>query len=65
MKLSLPVVMWMIGAALVFIGVFGRGQRFDPLKIPSWLCVVLVVAAMYGMWLLVGAQFGTHILRFG
>ena len=63
MKLPFSVWLWIIGAALVLIGFVGRGKRFDPLKFPSWVCVVLVVAAMYGMWVLVGAQFGTHVLH--
>lgn len=63
MNLPFPVWMWIIGAALVLIGLVGRGKRFDPLKLPSWVCVVLVIAAMFGMWVLVGAQFGTHALH--
>ena len=34
-------------------------------KLPVWVCVVLVVVAFVGTWILLGVQFGHMTIRLG
>ncbi|MEO7020585.1 MAG: hypothetical protein ABI234_10585 [Ktedonobacteraceae bacterium] len=63
--MNIPPVFWMglLVVALLVIGV--RSSRSARRYPPTWLCVLLVAAALYGMWVLLGVQFGHHLMRIG
>ncbi|HEY3994247.1 MAG TPA: hypothetical protein VGM01_15365 [Ktedonobacteraceae bacterium] len=52
-----PVWLWLVAFALVFVGLrFSRSVE----RLPPWLCGLVVLAALIGMWYLLNGQFGNY-----
>ena len=55
-----PVWLWLAAFALVFVGLlFSRSVE----RIPAWLCGLIVLASLIGMWWLLNGQFGGQVLH--
>ena len=63
--MNIPPALWMGVIALVLLVVGARTSRSERSYLPTWLCVLLVAAALYGMWLLLVAQFGHQVMQLG
>lgn len=62
---SLEPWMWLVAGLLLVIGAWlSRSPRRVRL-LPTWLCGLLVVAALVGMWFLLNYQFGGQFIGIG
>lgn len=53
--------MWVVAAGLLLVGLLhGRSRRGYP---PAWVCGLLALGALLGMWFLLNAQFGGQVLQ--
>lgn len=60
--------MWAAGIALVLLGLWqlrrSRRRTFRRSSYPpAWVCGLLAVAALVGMWFLLNAQFGGQVMQ--
>ncbi|HEU5382999.1 MAG TPA: hypothetical protein VFV38_46930 [Ktedonobacteraceae bacterium] len=53
--------MLLVAAGLLLVGLLhGRSRRGYP---PVWVCSLLVLGALLGVWFLLNAQFGGQVLQ--
>lgn len=53
--------MWIVAAGLLLVGLLhGRSRRAYP---PTWVCGLLALGALIGVWFLLNAQFGGQVFQ--
>lgn len=61
-----PFWLWLLAFALLFGGLWLSdslpGDRMLT-RLPRWFCALLALASLIGMWYLLNAQFGGHVVR--
>ena len=61
-----PFWMWLVAASITFLGLLlSRSLRTEKVvnRLPVWLCALLALVALVGMWFVLNAQFGGLAVR--
>ena len=57
---------WMAGLAvgLILVGLLHGRSRYRRAYPPTWVCGLLAVGALVGMWMWLNAQFAGQVIQF-